>query len=212
MWSPLASNSSSPRSQLDEHFTILCDLAGSPVDDHLAVLASLAGAAVVIMLVPPRYTANTRVLLDVIKPDPVTGQVMSAQFARAYTQTQIQLIQDLVSPAPSWTKSAGRRIRPCSRGMRFLAIRTVRAANWLNLSLIRPMPSSSRAVTSWRLAIPAASPDAARTIADALRRAYIHAAVQTKRDTAAKSADWYEAQAGKAAAAAEHRRGHQVPI
>src|SRR3569833_2237101 len=59
-----------------------------------AVFASLLGAALVVLLVPPRYTANTRVLLDLIKPDPVTGQAMGPQFARAYTQTQIQLIQD----------------------------------------------------------------------------------------------------------------------
>src|SRR5690348_623184 len=59
-----------------------------------AVFASLVGAAIVIMVVPARYTAETRVLLDIIKPDPVTGQVMNSQFARAYTQTQTQLIKD----------------------------------------------------------------------------------------------------------------------
>ena len=33
-----------------------------------AIVASLAGAAVVLMVVPPRYTANTRLLLNFIKP------------------------------------------------------------------------------------------------------------------------------------------------
>ena len=51
-------------------------------------------AVLVILFVPPRYEAKSRVMLDIIKPDPVTGQVMATAFMRAYVKTQIELLQD----------------------------------------------------------------------------------------------------------------------
>jgi len=163
-----------------------------------AVLASLAGAAVVIMLVPPRYTADTRVLLDVIKPDPVTGQVMSPQFARAYTQTQIQLIQDsrvagAVVDDIGWSKDPGMLARYAVPGDPNGARRAL-----VQLIIDRTTAKLLEGSNIMEISYTGSSPDAARAIADSIRRAYIHAAVQTKRDTAAESADWYEAQAGKA--------------
>ena len=59
-----------------------------------AVGSALFAALVTIQLLPPRYTGVARVMLDVIKPDPVTGQVLGTQFLRAYTRTQIELIKD----------------------------------------------------------------------------------------------------------------------
>jgi succinoglycan biosynthesis transport protein ExoP len=163
-----------------------------------AVLASLAGAVVVIMLVPPRYTADTRVLLDVIKPDPVTGQVMSPQFARAYTQTQIQLIQDsrvagAVVDDIGWSKDPSMLARYAVPGDPNGARRAL-----AQLIIDRTSAKLIEGSNIMEIGYTGSSPDSARAIADAIRRAYIHAAVQTKRDTAAESADWYEAQAGKA--------------
>lgn len=163
-----------------------------------AVLASLAGAVVVIMLVPPRYTADTRVLLDVIKPDPVTGQVMSPQFARAYTQTQIQLIQDsrvagAVVDDIGWSKDPSMLARYAVPGDPNGARRAL-----AQLIIDRTSAKLLEGSNIMEIGYTGSSPDSARAIADAIRRAYIHAAVQTKRDTAAESADWYEAQAGKA--------------
>ena len=163
-----------------------------------AVLASLAGAIVVIMLVPPRYTADTRVLLDVIKPDPVTGQVMSPQFARAYTQTQIQLIQDsrvagAVVDDIGWSKTPAMLARYAVPGDPNGARRAL-----AQLIIERTDAKLLEGSNIMEISYTGSSPDAARAVADAIRRAYIRAAVQTKRDTAAESADWYEAQAGKA--------------
>ena len=55
----------------------------------LAVIATVA-----VFALPPKYEAKSRVMLDVIKPDPVTGQVLSSPFLRAYIQTQTELIKD----------------------------------------------------------------------------------------------------------------------
>src|SRR3546814_5675551 len=46
--------------------------------------AALLGAAFVVLLLPPRYEAKSRVMLNFIKPDPVTGEVISSSFARTY--------------------------------------------------------------------------------------------------------------------------------
>src|SRR3546814_11759287 len=56
--------------------------------------AALLGAAFVVLLLPPRYEAKSRVMLNFIKPDPVTGEVISSSFARTYTKTQTELILD----------------------------------------------------------------------------------------------------------------------
>lgn len=163
-----------------------------------AVLASLAGAFLVVLLVPPRYTADTRVLLDVIKPDPVTGQVMSPQFARAYTQTQIQLIQDsrvagAVVDELGWSKDPTMLARYAVPGDPNGARRAL-----AQFIIDRTQAKLIEGSNIMEISYTGSSPDAARTVADALRRAYIHAAVQTKRDSAAESADWYDAQASKA--------------
>jgi uncharacterized protein involved in exopolysaccharide biosynthesis len=159
-----------------------------------AMLASLAGAAVVLAVVPPRYTANTRLLLDFIKPDPVTGQVIGGQFARAYTATQTQLIKDYrvagaVVDELGWSSDPtmlaryavpgdpnGARHRLAQLIIDHTDARLIEGSNIMEISY-----------TGW-------SPDASRTIADAIRKAYMNAAIQTKRESAAESADWYQAQ------------------
>jgi succinoglycan biosynthesis transport protein ExoP len=163
-----------------------------------ALLASLAGAVLVIMLVPPRYTASTRVVLDVIKPDPVTGQTMSPQFAKAYTQTQIQLIQDsrvagAVVDDIGWSKDPTMLARYAVPGDPNGARRTL-----AQQIIARTDAKLVQGSNIMEITYTGSSPDSARTIADGIRRAYIRAAVQTKRDTAAESADWYDAQATKA--------------
>ena len=56
--------------------------------------ACLLGSVVFVQVAKPRYEAASRVMLDIVKPDPVTGQVISSPFVRAYTKTQIELVQD----------------------------------------------------------------------------------------------------------------------
>ena len=60
----------------------------------VALVSALFAGVVMIKVLPKRYTAHARIMLDVIKPDPVTGQVLGTQFLRSYTKTQIELIKD----------------------------------------------------------------------------------------------------------------------
>jgi uncharacterized protein involved in exopolysaccharide biosynthesis len=162
-----------------------------------AVLASLAGAAVVVILVPPRYTATTRVLLDIIKPDPVTGQIIGGQFARAYTQTQTQLIKDYsvageVVDDLGWSQDptllARYAVASDPNGARHRLAQII--IDHTDAKLVEGSNILEISYTGW-------SPGTARRVTDAIRKAYMSAAVQTKRESAAESANWYQTQAAK---------------
>src|SRR5271155_2182386 len=58
----------------------------------IATVSCVVGAALVVLVVPPRWEAHTRIMLDVIKPDPLTGQAIVD--ASAYAATQAELIKD----------------------------------------------------------------------------------------------------------------------
>lgn len=60
----------------------------------IAAVGFLLAGIVVALVRPKTYTAEARVMLDVLKPDPVTGQEISSSFARAYMPTQTELIRD----------------------------------------------------------------------------------------------------------------------
>lgn len=163
-----------------------------------AVLASLIGALLVIAIVPARYQASTRVMLDIIKPDPVTGQILANQFVRGYTKTQTELIKDY--------KVAGR---------------VVDDLGWMNNPTVVERfgvpgnPEATRRNLAQRIidgtgagliegsnileiTYTGASPDASKTIADSIRRAYVDVSLSFKRDSANESADWYQEQTEKA--------------
>ena len=58
------------------------------------MLACLAVATTIAMLLPKRYPATARVLLDIGRADPVTGEVVSGR-DRGYVRTQVELIKDM---------------------------------------------------------------------------------------------------------------------
>lgn len=163
-----------------------------------AVCASLIGAALVVMIVPPRYTASTRVLLNLIKPDPVTGQVIGGQFAQAYTQTQTALIKDIgvagaVVDDLHWssdpTMMARYAVPGDPEGGRHRMAQLI--IDHTDAKLIQGSNIMEISYTGW-------SPDAAKAIADSIRRQYMQAAVSVKRQSAAESADWYQERANAA--------------
>lgn len=162
-----------------------------------AVLGCLIGALIVIKLVPPRYEATSRVMMDIVKPDPVTGEVIASQFARAYVKTQIELIRDYriagkVTDALGWTNSpamaAAYARRPPSDNRdfrRWLAQRIIdgTTANLIEGSNILEIHYSS------------SSPATAAKVADAIRQAYVDQMLAFKRQDAAQNAQWFRQQA-----------------
>ena len=156
-----------------------------------------ASAILVARSFPPRYEASSRVLLDMFKPDPVTGEVIASGFARAYVKTQGELIRDYriagkVVDDLGWTSSpellaAYERRDPSDRRdfRRWLAQRImdntdtslVEASNILEIKFVSN------------------SPEQAARIADAVRQAYVDQALAFRRDDAEGNADWFRKQA-----------------
>lgn len=164
------------------------------------MLVCLIVSVIFVQLAKPRYEGQSRVMLDIVKPDPVTGQVISSPFVRAYTKTQIELVQDYQ-----------------------VANRVVDNLGWLNRPGIQSWFRSSKksegvdfkqwaadqivAGTSARLiegsnileiSYASDNPQRAREVSDALRKAYVDMSLQSRQEAAKRNAEWYETQAEKA--------------
>jgi succinoglycan biosynthesis transport protein ExoP len=165
-----------------------------------ATISCVAGAAIVIVIVPPRWEANSRVLLNLLKPDPVTGQVIAVNATRAYVATQTELIKDYsvagqVADQLGWLSDPELiqqyRQRPPND------VRDFR--HWLaQLVIDRTKANVLEGSNILEITYTATTPDNAKVVADALRKAYIDASLAFRRDDANQNADWYAQQADKA--------------
>jgi uncharacterized protein involved in exopolysaccharide biosynthesis len=158
-----------------------------------AVLASVLGGIAVVLLVAPRYEANARVILEIIEPDPVTGQVLPNQFVRTYTATQIQLIKDYkvagaVVDELGWTSNPAMLQQYGSGDLE--STRRAMAQRIMSGTEASLIQGSNILEISYT----AASPDTAKVVVEAIRKAYADVSLAFKRDTAGRSADWYQEQ------------------
>lgn len=170
----------------------------------------LIAAVVTCMVLPARYPATARVLMDMVKPDPVTGQVISSSFVRGYTRTQMELITDYrvagdVVDKLGWDKNPVlvAEYQKNSNGTedfrRYYARKVIEQtdANLVQGSNILEISYYS------------GNPILAKNVVTALRDAYIDASLRFKTDAAGRSADWYvdqAAKAQKALSAAENKK------
>lgn len=165
----------------------------------LTTLSALAAAMVVIKIVPARYTATSRLMLEIVKPDPVTGQTMGSQFARAFVATQIELIKDYrvagrVVDTFNWTGSPGLAASYQASGAgpdisfrRWLAQRVIDGTS------VELIPGSNILEISYT----SDQPETAAKIADALRDAYEQETRLLNQRSAMKSAEWFSDQTRK---------------
>ena len=165
-----------------------------------ALLSCFAVAMVISQLLPPRYQARSRIILDIVKPDPVTGQLISTQFLRAYTRTQIELIKDYrtagqVVDQLGWTNDPGFIAQYAAdtdgEGTDIRRWAAQRIIDGTNAQLIE----SSNIL---EITYTGTSADSARAIADMIRTAYIQESLQARREAASRTADWYRDQTDKA--------------
>ena len=160
----------------------------------LALLASVLAGVAIVKLIPKQYEATTRMMLEIIRPDPVTGEVLSSSYARAYTKTQIELIKDY--------RVAGRAVDKLGwSGSADMAAQYQQSNSdqpfrrWLASIIIagteaRLIDASNILEISYR----GSSPDAAARIANALQEAYEEQTIQFKRQDAQKNARWFREQ------------------
>lgn len=166
----------------------------------VTTMTSVLLGILAIAVIPPRYQAESRVMLDVIKPDPVTGQVISTNFLRAYTKTQTELIKDqqvarrVVSDLKWATNPIMQRLysqRDGDEDLDFDRWATQEVMDGTDAKLIE---GSNILEISYETK----SATRAQSVADALRRAYMDLNLESRRDAARRNAEWYEGQAGKA--------------
>jgi uncharacterized protein involved in exopolysaccharide biosynthesis len=164
-----------------------------------ATLFSLAGGIVATLIVPPRWKAESHVYLNLLKPDPVTGEVLGMA-ARSYVATQIKLISDygvagLAVDKLGWLSDPDliaqyqRRPQSDTRDFRrWLAQRIMDGtrADLLDGSNILDITYTGQ------------SPEGAKAIVAAVTQSYLDTTLAFRRAEANKNADWFASQSEKA--------------
>jgi polysaccharide biosynthesis transport protein len=164
-----------------------------------ALLSCVIIAIIVSQILPKRYEATARVMLDTVTPDPVTGVTIGNQY-RAFAKTQTELIQD--------EQTAGRVVDQLGWTSEPTFIADYAAAtDGKGGDIRRWLAQRILAVTKARLVetsniieinYSSTSPDSAKKIADMIRQTYIDLTLEIRRKSAGRNADWYRDQADKA--------------
>jgi len=165
-----------------------------------ATLACLVGAYLVTVVLPPRWEATTRVMMGLLKPDPITGQVISGPATRAYVATQTELVTDY-SVAGQVADQLGWLSDP-----NLIAAYQKRSSSdkrdyrrWLaDIVIARTKAEVLEGSNILEITYTSTDPDDAKAVADALRKAYIDASLAFKRDEATRTADWFQTEADQA--------------
>lgn len=156
--------------------------------------AALLGGLMIIKFIPPSYEATSRVLLDIMKPDPVSGEAVSSSFARAYTRTQVELIRDYrvagrVVDKLGWTNSAelAEAYRKSGSEMDYRRWLAQRIIDNTNAELLDGSNILEISYTSSR-------PEISSRVADELRAAYEEQTMLFKQQAAQRNGEWFRRQ------------------
>jgi len=168
-----------------------------------ATLSCALGAYVVTLVVPPRWEAHARVLLNLLTPDPVTGETVGGSATGTYVASQTEFVEDysvsgLAVDRLGWEHDpefiAKYRARPAKdrRDLRHWLAQTI--SDHTKADVVEGSNILDITYT-------AETPEGARVIADALRQAYLDASLALRRANVNRNADWFADQAVKAKAA-----------
>jgi len=165
----------------------------------LTTVAAFVGSYIVASFIPNQYWATSRVMLNVMKPDPITGEVISNSFARAYTKTQIELITDYRfagavvddlgwARLPAFQQAYEEQARPGDGGLR----------RWLTqLIMTNTAVTLIPGTAILEISYSSDSPETARQVADAIRSGYIEQSIAFRREGASSNARWFREQGEK---------------
>lgn len=161
---------------------------------------ALIGAVVFVQLATPRYEAQSRVMLDIVKPDPVTGQVISSPFVRAYSKTQVELVKDY-QVAGRVVDNLGWATNPAVQNWFKNQVKDshIDFRSWASKEIVEG--TKARLIEGsniLEITYTSASPTRAKEVTEALRKAYVDLALQSRQEAAKRNAEWYETQAEKA--------------
>jgi succinoglycan biosynthesis transport protein ExoP len=164
----------------------------------LTLVATVIGAGVAILIVPPRYEASTRVMLNTLKPDPVTGQLIASNDTREFIATQIELIKDF-GVAGQAVDSLGWLTNP-EYVQAYNAVKNPDGdmRRWLAQQIIdRTKVNPVVGTNILNISFQSRTPSEARAMANALRDAYVDSTLATRRRDAMRNAEWFTQQAAR---------------
>jgi len=168
-----------------------------------AIFTFLGGFAVT-LVVAPRYEATSRVMLNILKPDVVTGDDRNLRNLGAYIDTQRELLKDYRVTGPvvdelGWLsdprKIAEYQSRPATDTRDFRRWLSQQVADRTNAKLVSG--------TIFEISFSSNNPEEARVAAETLRRSFVDNSLASRRQDAAKNAEWYSKQADVARNLAE---------
>ena len=159
---------------------------------------TIVGAMIAILIIPPRYEGMSRVMLNILKADPVTGEVVSTQSARTYITTQMELIKDFGVAGKAvdrlnWAANPDVISRYQSSNNQDVDIRRWLSQQIITGTTVKVVPGTNILEISYR----GSTPGEAKAMANELRESYIEATLDGRRQDAARTADWYTTQAEK---------------
>jgi uncharacterized protein involved in exopolysaccharide biosynthesis len=165
-----------------------------------AMLSAVAGGVLVMLILPPRYMATSRVVLDLVKPDPISGAVLQKGFADAYVRTQLELIRDYqvtgrVVDDLGWADNPDMQAAYAARSPGDDRDFRRWAAQSISLNTSAGLLDGTNILEIHSVG---SNAEAARAMADEVRKAYIDATLGDSRADALHSSQFYAAQAQKA--------------
>lgn len=154
------------------------------------------GGLLVILLVPPRYEASAHVMMNVLKPDAVTGTTQNPQNFGAYIQTQQELVKDYQVTAPvvdrlGWLSDPGKIAQYQGRS----SGDTRDFRRWLASQVSDLTTAGLDSGTIFEITFRSPSAVEAKNGAEALRQSFLDYTLATRRQEATRNAQWYSSQA-----------------
>ena len=177
----------------------------------VAFFASVIGAFIVVSLVQPRYEATSRVNIDLLKADPVSGQAKDVRNAGVYFDGQQELVKDYSVTGPvvdklGWLTDPN-RIREY-QGRPATDTRDFR--RWLAQQVADAITTNITSSTVLEITFRSPNPVEAQAGAEALRESYMAASLASKQQDATKLATWYNQQADLARQAADEAESRKA--
>ena len=168
----------------------------------IATLGSLLGGVVMLTTTPKGYDATTRVQLDIIKPDPITGYRVTSKNANSYIMSQIKAIQDFqvagrAAENLGWfddpdLQTAYAQLPPgTNQDFQHWVARRI-----IGGTLVRPVEDSNILEIKYR----STSAEVSRIVAEAIRKAYIEDMAATQAAVAQANLPRYQQLASKSQA------------
>ena len=171
-------------------------------------VATVIGAFIAILIVPPSYESHSRVMLNTMKPDPVTGEILPTASSRTYVATQIELIRDYsvagqAVDALGWASNPAYVQQYESQSGREMDVRRWLSQRIIEHTAVEVVPGTNILEITYK----APTPTESKAMGDALRNAYLDSALQGRRREATQTADWYTQQAAQEQAALNAAEG-----